>query len=331
MVLKPRNTPLTLHRLEALMKRLSPHHPKHALIEDEYAKHAAGYRGEQQLDYFLAPFIRKDIHILHDIRLELDNRYFQMDTLILTPQFLLILEVKNLVGSLTFDHQFQQLLRKVDEKEDVFPDPLIQVKRQESFLSEWLTRHNIPSIPITTLIVIANPKTKIQANEQHQEAIKKITHAANVPNKLLHLQQHYSQLALSNQLCEQLADLLLKNNQPYDQPILPLYQLKQEDLITGVYCPYCQARPMNRLHGRWECPVCSAISHNAHKSAIRDYALLIDPTTSNCKLRTFLHLTSRFTTKRLLQSVRATQTGTNKGSTYDLSNLIIAHKTSVRS
>ncbi|WP_243292865.1 hypothetical protein [Bacillus sp. FJAT-47783] len=54
MIKKERTKPIKLKKLEALIRRLSSTHPKRPLVQKELAKHLAGYRGEQSIDYHLS-------------------------------------------------------------------------------------------------------------------------------------------------------------------------------------------------------------------------------------------------------------------------------------
>ncbi|MBY6052306.1 hypothetical protein [Cytobacillus firmus] len=50
MIAKPRTKPISLLKLEALLKRLPEVHPKYSLIKSDYAKQTAGYLGENSLN-----------------------------------------------------------------------------------------------------------------------------------------------------------------------------------------------------------------------------------------------------------------------------------------
>jgi len=89
-ILKERKAPDFIRSLEILLRRLPGTHSKRALIENDLVKRRAGFRGEEAVDYFLkdlAGFI-----ILKDIRLSNGNGdFYQIDMLLLCPNFLLIL------------------------------------------------------------------------------------------------------------------------------------------------------------------------------------------------------------------------------------------------
>ena len=137
MILKERKIPLLILKTEALLRRLPAHHPKIPIINEELNKRLAGYKGEASLDFPLDFLDSKEYIILHDLRLPDSDRFFQIDTLILTKKFALILEVKNITGILHFDTVYNQLIRIKNGKEQVFPCPLIQVNRQASQLRRW--------------------------------------------------------------------------------------------------------------------------------------------------------------------------------------------------
>lgn len=132
MIVKERKMPVHLLQLEALLRRLPAHHPKRNVVAENLAKFMAGYKGEQAIEYPLSFLSETKYSILHDIRLFDQKHYFQIDTIIVSSHFLLFLEIKNIVGTLIFDAKFNQLIRISDGTlEEGFPDPLLQVKRQE--------------------------------------------------------------------------------------------------------------------------------------------------------------------------------------------------------
>jgi hypothetical protein len=138
MIIKKRTISLRIQQLEALLRRLPMHFPKRPEIEGELARYKAGFRGEQTLDYYLSYLPEKEYFIFHDIRLSDGIHYFQMDTLLLSLKYLLIIEVKNFYGTLFFDHTFHQLIRTANGNEEAYPDPILQVKTQQNKLEKWL-------------------------------------------------------------------------------------------------------------------------------------------------------------------------------------------------
>ncbi|WP_147534981.1 hypothetical protein [Bacillus marasmi] len=57
MNVKPRQIPLIVEEIDAVLSRLQPFHPKRAQLEDEKRNYMSGYYGERQIDYFLDAYI----------------------------------------------------------------------------------------------------------------------------------------------------------------------------------------------------------------------------------------------------------------------------------
>ncbi len=104
-IVKERKSPDFIQRMEALLRRLPASHSKRVLIENDLAKRKAGFRGEEAVDYFLKHL--NEFTIIHDIRLAGGNDdFFQIDALLLYSNFILILEIKNISGTIYFDSPF---------------------------------------------------------------------------------------------------------------------------------------------------------------------------------------------------------------------------------
>ncbi|MFY4775400.1 nuclease-related domain-containing protein [Metabacillus sp. RGM 3146] len=189
MIEKERKVPRSILKLEALIQRLPQGHPKSLIIMEELAKRKAGFSGEKSLDYYFSFFEGKEVSIFHDLRLKDESRYFQIDTLFLTRHYALIIEVKNLAGTLYFDPVFNQLIRTIEEKETAFPDPLIQVNRQEHQLKNWLLKNKLPFIPIESIIVITNSQSIIRTSPNNKNLSKKIIRSENLLTKIQHIEE----------------------------------------------------------------------------------------------------------------------------------------------
>nr|WP_255450308.1 nuclease-related domain-containing protein [Alteribacillus sp. YIM 98480] len=240
-----------------------------------------------------------------------------MDTLILSPSFFLILEVKNISGTLIFDADFTQFIRKDGEKEEAFLHPLIQVSRQQAQLSTWIQQKDAFSVPIETLVVIGNNHSVLKRTGQ--KMYENVIHGSLLPNKIKHLQRHYPKWLLSHSQLESLSMLLTEAHNDRNQDILKQYGIDTSHVIKGVQCPECFHFSMNRKHGSWQCPSCDHRSKTAHLQALRDYYLLFSSMISNKEARIFLNVSSSHTAKRILQSHGFTRVGvSNRGAKYEL-------------
>ncbi|WP_162357091.1 nuclease-related domain-containing protein [Metabacillus mangrovi] len=126
MIAKKRTLPLHLLKIQALLRRLPPSHKQISLITEDMNKSTAGYKGELAADYYLSLFDQPSRYIFHDLRLPHAHTYFQMDTLYLSPSFALIIEVKNISGTLIFEPGLNQMIRSKDGIKTGFADPILQ-------------------------------------------------------------------------------------------------------------------------------------------------------------------------------------------------------------
>ncbi len=319
MIIKPRTKPLSLLKLEALLRRLPQTHPKRPKIEEDFAKRLAGYRGEQSLDFFLNLLPDQDIHIIHDLRLPYKNHHFQMDTLLVTSSFISILEVKNFNGTLIFDQAFSQMIRILDDKEEAYPDPIQQAKSHRIKLQGLLERFNIPPLPIIPLVVITNSYSLLKPSQSASKLPSMVIRSSLLPEKIEDIKLKYKEDILSKNEIKKLSKGLIKLNTPLDQDILEVYHLSEQDLLSGVHCPSCFALQIMKKRGKWVCPVCATESQDAHIFSLYDYSLLIGPTITNQKARKFLNLASDSTTKKLVRSLPSPYSGIKKGREYYLS------------
>ncbi|WP_209121434.1 nuclease-related domain-containing protein [Alkalihalobacillus sp. BA299] len=313
MIKKNRKIPLKILKLKALLRRLAPNHPKRQYIEEELAKSIAGYNGEKAIDFHLS-FLPHDYLILHDLRiLDSEQRYFQIDTLIISPAFCIILEVKNISGSLIFDQTFHQLIRQSSDREEGFPDPLLQVKRQQTQLEGWLKKNKLPQIPIFSFIVISNPSTIIKGGPKDT-----VIHSAALPYKIKRIAEMNLQEVATLKELKKVTSFLIKQHTISNYNILEKLGIHKEDILTGVHCPLCFEIPMIKKGNNWICFHCQYHSRNAYIPSLQDYALLIGSTITNEELRSFLHISSRSIASKLLASIPLQHSGQTKGRKYKL-------------
>lgn len=317
MIKKERFYPLSALKLEALLRRLPATHEKRPLIERDLAKVLAGYRGEQSLDYHLNFLDNEQYMIFHDVRLPLKNYYFQLDTLILTSRFAFILEVKNLFGSITFDPDFNQLIRIYRDAEEVFPDPVTQVNNQQFKLAQWLKNHGY-TIPIHTKVVISNSQTIMKSNTNNQRYLQQITRSTNIISAITKTADQQLPPILTDKDLKKLTRLLLKEHAELHRNDMKKYHLTEADLIPGLHCPNCSHIPLFKKRYKWHCSNCSYADKNAIVHSLFDYYLLLGPTITNSRFRHFFDISSPSVSTKTLTSLKLSKTGTTKGAVYHL-------------
>lgn len=317
-ILKKRTAPLNLLKVEALRKRLSNNHTSFKSIEDEESRLNAGFIGEKSLNYPLSFLSKTNYAIFHGLRLKNEYTHFQLDTLILSSNFYMIVEVKNYAGTIFFDKSFGQITRKLNGKEDGFQDPILQVKRQRSNFITWLKEQKQCVIPIEYLVVISNPRTIIKAAPDYTEPIERVTISSNFNQKFLKYEERYKSEKVDRKEIKRISGLLLKKHEPLDSDILTQFQVLEEEILTGVHCPSCSFRPMERERGKWKCKNCLISSKDAHLEALKEYSLLFESTISNNQMRSFLHLSSEKVASSLLKSSNFPYSGNGRSRIYHL-------------
>jgi hypothetical protein len=321
LIVKERTKPLILFKLDSLLERIPSNSFKKANIQSDRAKFNAGFNGEKSLDYHLADMSDENHYIFHDLRLprdKLQKLYFQIDSLIITPKYCLLIEVKNLIGNLYFDHQFNQVIRTRNGIEEAFPDPIIQVEFQAACFKDWLASHKILNIPIFYLVVVTNIHSVIRSSPNYKTSLNKIVRGKDLIRAIHKLNTINKNRCFSQKDIKKLSKLLIKNNKQSDINVLKQYDIRTEELTTGVICPYCGTLPMKRVMRNWICLSCSQKNAYAHIKAINDYALLLNTEAKNADLRNFLHVQSATSMYKLLRAMDLKSTGSRKAATYTL-------------
>lgn len=317
MIVKPLKPPLELLQLEALNERLPVNHPLKERIEEKSRNVRAGYKGEQDLVFYLQFLPEEKYHIFHHLRIE--DRYgaFQIDLLLLSSNFFLIVEVKNVRSHVIFD-DMGQVFRIEDEKEFAFQHPVQQVNLQHLRLLRWLKTHHLPPIPIEKIVVYTNPSVLLKNHTNKKELPKLVMRKDSFLEKIQEFEKMYTTNKLSEKQLVEISFQLLVANIEKKDAILRKYNISYEELRKGVICPTCGQAPMIRKGGKWNCLYCGANSKNAHRTALAHYGLLVNEYINNREARDFLQLDSRHIVKKLLEKERLEKIGSRSGTRYKL-------------
>ncbi|PFA68647.1 NERD nuclease [Bacillus sp. AFS015802] len=318
MICKELKIPIILEKTEALSVRIVYHHPKIPLIEKDLRKRRAGYNGESTVYYHLTFLKDKKYKVFHNVRLPILSNHFQMDFLILTPSYILIIEVKNISGTVTIDPIIKQLTRTHKGVTEGFVDPVSQVQRYKLLLQKWFITHKIKHPPIEHLVVFSNPSTTLNYTvyPAPDDPYKQIIHAQNIIAKMKELNEKNQTPTVTDKELLKLKRLILKKHEEPEIDILTAYSLTKSDILTGVRCDNCCHIPMIRVSASWSCSKCRHSSKTAHITTIEEYFLLINSHLTNSELRKFLHLHSRNTAYKLLKSFQLQTEGCTKSVIY---------------
>ncbi|UAK16581.1 nuclease-related domain-containing protein [Sporolactobacillus terrae] len=277
------------------------------MIEHDAAKLYAGWRGEQNLAYFLDGISDPTIRIFYDLHL----KQCQIDVLLITPTFLSVVEVKNYSGTLYFPNDFGQMIRTIGGRREGFANPILQAKRHRMHVQEWLTEHHFPNIPIENNVVIAHPSTIVDRADQMVK--EHVFHAEKMPLKLQHMIKKYQDSPNYSRFLPQIEEVLLSDPSDTFPNVLQKFNIPSADLQRGVLCEACHHFSMQRIFANWQCIRCGHRSKNAHQSMILHYFLLFGTTMTNKQCRDFLKIDNTKLTIDLLNKMGLKREGIGRG------------------
>lgn len=316
MVKKIRNKPFNVLVYEALFRRLREQYRNNSIINSDYQKYYAGYRGEKSVDYKLQLMPHQKYLYLPSLRLNNNSLFFQLDTLILTKKFFCILEIKNYQDRLIYDAEQKQLVQIVGDKEYFYKDPILQAETQKMNFNNWLATRGITGIPIETLVVSANPSTNITNLQNDPMFYSKFIHAENLPFQLQQIDSNYSEEILTSKKLNNLRHTLIKANSPFQPNLLELYGVQDIHLNKGVACPNCHSHPMQYAKGKWFCKKCQYKDRFAHERLILDFFLLHQKTITNRECREILQINSPRLIYKFLKAMKLKKTGITSDTKY---------------
>jgi hypothetical protein len=322
LIMKELQMPPRLILTTIVKKRLVKDHIKHPIIEKDLAKRRAGYWGEITLSNYLKELPQENYLIFYDLQLELSGIHFQIDALLVSIHFILIIEAKNIIGTLVFDNVFKQLLRiHKDNEDESFEDPRVQAQRLQSLLRRWLKKNGCDILPIDHLVFFKSAtNTILKFNPGDKADLSKICKGRDLFNKINAMEQRYKSPLTNKKTITEIGNLLLSSHTPTKVNILEEYDLTEKDILSGAGCPKesCMHIPMNYNRGNWICPVCQTTSKDTCIDALHDYFYLYKPTITNSEFRSFLHIPTIHAAQKKLSILNLPMSGTTRGRIYHL-------------
>ncbi|WP_249869238.1 nuclease-related domain-containing protein [Oceanobacillus saliphilus] len=299
MIIRKRPKPLVLQKYEAIAPRLRRNFPRLQEIQYESAKYLKGYKGELKVDYYLSLLADKHT-ILQDVCLPIGGQSVQIDNLILSPQAIYLIEVKNYSGKIIFDTVLNQFIRDDGKIQTGFNHPITQVEIQQIKLQNWLQERGLPSIPIYHFIAISDPATILEVVGDKEAIAKVVVRGESTPMKLMN---HEKSLSSNTPVQHQkIGYTILRECREFDIDIMTKHSIKGSDLLPGVQCPACGWLGMERTHSNWQCNKCHHKSPTAHKKTLEDYLLLVNPWITNSECMRFLNFKSKNIATRLMKN-----------------------------
>lgn len=123
------------------------------------------------------------IHILHDVQLTHGELKAQIDFLVITRKFILVIEVKNFYGNIEVTDQDEFIRNVMRGRKNIFHEgfysPIRQAERQVEILRSLMQHHGVigKKTPIKYVVAFSNKKTILHLNKAREEIRNKIVRA----------------------------------------------------------------------------------------------------------------------------------------------------------
>lgn len=284
MILKERSEPPEILQLESLLQRVPTVHPLFPQWTERLRRMSAGFHGEQRVDslFYEIP-IETPHYFIQDLYIQKPKSSHQIDTVLVTSRFVLLLEIKTISGELNFDPQLRQFSRtNKDGSVDGMRNPDDQLRRHEKFVQHYLASQKV-SLPVIGVIVFTYPSSIVNSRPKNRIIIQ----ASGLPFLVDQLLAKYPDELLNTRKTRHLAERLLKMHSER-----PLRRIEvPAGLRRGVLCRQCD-KVLHYDKRAWRCSQCTYKNPLAHLDALLQYRVLISETISNREFRDFTGLTS---------------------------------------
>lgn len=308
MILKERHQPPEILQLESLLQRVPIVHPRFPHWTEQLRRMSAGFHGEQRVDSLFSDIpIDSPHYFIQDLFIQKPKSSHQIDSVLITSRFVLLLEIKSISGELNFDPQLRQFSRtNKDGSVDGMNNPDDQIRRHEKFVQQFLASQKV-SLPVIGVIVFTYPSSIVNSRPKNRIIIQ----SSGLPFLMDQLLVKYPDELLNTRKARQLAGRLLQlhSERPLRRIEVPA------GLRRGVLCRQCD-KILQYDKRSWRCGQCTYKNPLAHLDVLLQYRLLISETISNREFREFTGLTSISTASKMLTSLNMETKGSFRDRIY---------------
>ncbi|MDX8045078.1 nuclease-related domain-containing protein [Gracilibacillus sp. S3-1-1] len=296
MLKKPLLKTYELSIFETLQERL----PFSKQASSYYHNLQLGYQGEKEWESLLQQQLNGYVIVLSDMRFEVGTSTFQVDSLLLTGDSLLLFDVKNFPGDYKYE---ERRWYKLPNKE--INNPLLQLMKNETLMRQLLQQLDV-NLPIESYDVFINPAfTLYQAPvSKHFIFPTQLDRFITSMNNRAPITKFHHDLA---------AQLMSLDIGAYPHPNIPTYEFTQ--LKKGLRCGECCKLSMEVVGRKSICRKCGKSEPNADALLrnIKEFRLLFpkEKLTTNVVYDWCGEGYSQKSIKRLLEA-NFKRVGTNK-------------------
>lgn len=274
--------------LEALIRRIPEHHPGYKRAFELLSIEKAGLHGELYFDSLASKILTPQSAQLKNLTISLFKETFQIDSIILTPQFILITEIKNMIGNLHFDKKGGVLTRIMNGQREYYTCPLFQVSRHKECLTHIL--HTLKmSVPVYDLVIYTNQQVEFTVKESEADIYEKIHRVEQFTYQFRNMQKGARSYLTTSEINRIYKELIRKNKRPFWKDHVTKIGVYHHELLTGVVCCDC-CKLAEEIRGGWKCIGCGHRASQMLHQNIIDFFLLHGPTATTEEIRTFLNL-----------------------------------------
>ena len=233
------------------------------LIKSDLAKLRNGYISEKDNAYLLDFELKdsKNILVLHDIRIEHNDRVAQIDHILISRLEVTVLESKSFSGSLTIKDD-GSLLVEYGKNKYTYPNPIEQNRRHIQVLQD-LIREKFNLQANTKLFggllfdskVLIHPKTTI-TNKTLPDGFERADSYITKREKEIDNMSALQVLSMASKImtidkAKELGEFLIQNNKPKSYDYKNKYRIKTSQKNEVKYkCTKCESQNLQVNYGR---------------------------------------------------------------------------------
>jgi hypothetical protein len=290
------------------LHRLPINHPSRKDILSKIDNKRAGYNGECQVDHFLKQVnFKKPYAILKEVNLKGENQSFiSIDTLIVTREYICVLEIKTIIGIISFQSNPPQLIREIDGIITTYKCPEQQLNRHVKRLRIWMDKQNV-LLPNIGCIVLPYSKTRVAKPPE----FAKIIIGCDISGFIEDIKE--KQEIISREKFDKFISNILEKQTFYiPSPLRNRYKFEYNQIRKELMCGKC----FRTITNEKKCSTCKITTKNCKRDAIEDWFYLWKHTISNRECVDFLGLKDEFAASYLLRSLQLIPIGNGRSRKY---------------
>ena len=290
---------------EALARRGILADEQRKVLDELLWKAERGYEGEQRADAYWEDLHMTEPHtLLHGFEATSSLGYtHQIDTILVTARFVLVVELKNIAGVLSYEDRSHQFLREWNGERTSLTNPFAQAERHEAFVKRLLDGISV-KLPVLSAIIITSSSSILENMPERFHIFK----LAGLRFKLQEWNNTYPV-----QVSESVVSLVKSEILAHHQPRKWAHPFGKVLIRRGAMC-LC-GEVMQYRRGKFVCG-CGHTGRDAFAKGLHDYRILVDEWITNKELRDFFFIASKDVANKLLTRAKFHYEGDTKSRRY---------------